>query len=111
MEKLSMNIREILALYDKEMRRELTIHKGRREVLPELIRDIFDDPKRNSFIIYNNVTEENAEAVIEREIAYFRQLNRQMEWKVYEHDPLPDLHLRLEAKGFEVDEDKDWIMV
>lgn len=105
-----MNIDEIRALYDKEMRRELAIHKGRREVLPELIRDIFDDPERNSFIIYNTVTAENAEAVIEREIAYFRELNRQLEWKVYEHDPLPDLHLRLEAKGFDVDEDKDWIM-
>lgn len=105
-----MDIKEILALYDKEMRQELPIHKGRRERLPELIRDIFDDPERNSFIIYNTVSEENADAVIEREIAYFRELNRQLEWKVYDHDPLPDLHLRLEAHGFEVDEDKDWIM-
>jgi GNAT superfamily N-acetyltransferase len=106
-----MNIDQIRTFYDKEMRRELPIHKGQRELLPELIRHIYDDPERNSFIVYNTVSEENVEAVIEREIAYFRALNRQLEWKVYEHDPLPDLHLRLETHGFEVDEDKDWIMV
>lgn len=106
-----MNIDEILALYDKEMREEFEIQKGRREVLPELVRHIYDDPKRKSFIVYNTVTEENAEIVIGRESSYFRDLGRRLEWKAYEHDPLPELHLWLEAGGFEIADEKDWIMV
>ncbi|MFZ0546447.1 MAG: GNAT family N-acetyltransferase [Candidatus Promineifilaceae bacterium] len=105
-----MDIKEILALYDKEMRQEMAIHKGRREILPELIREIYDDPKRKSFIVYNTVSEENADAVIEREVAYFRGLGRRLEWKVFEHDPLPDLHLRLAAHGFEVEAEGDYVM-
>jgi GNAT superfamily N-acetyltransferase len=111
MENLFVNIEDILALYDKEMRLEMGIHKGRREVLPELIRHIYDDPERNSFIVYNTLSEENAEAVIEREIAYFRELGKRIELKAYRHDPLPDLHLRLAAHGFEVEEEPDYIMV
>jgi hypothetical protein len=111
LENLFVDIDEILILYNKEMRHELGIHKGRREVMPELIRHIYDDPKRHSFIVYNQVTEENAERVIEREIQYFRELNRRLEWKAYPHDPLPDLYLRLAAHGFEVEEEPDHIMV
>jgi len=105
-----MNIEDILAFYDKEMRRELEIHKGHREILPELIRHIYDDPGRNSFIVYNCVTEANAEQVIEREINYFRELNRRLEWKAYQHDPLPDLYSRLETNGFTIEEEPDYIM-
>lgn len=105
-----MKTDDILSLYDKEMRRELGIHEGRREVLPELVRHIYDDPKRNSFIVYNKVQEANADVVIEREIAYFRELGRKLEWKAYRHDPTPDLHLRLAAHGFEVEEEPDYIM-
>jgi hypothetical protein len=106
-----MKINEILALYDKELRREMTPYKGRREEQPELVRHIYDDPKRKSFIAYNQVTEANVEAVIEREVAYFRALGRNLEWSAFEHDPLPDLHLRLAAHGFEVEEEEEAIMV
>lgn len=106
-----MNTNEILALYDKEMRRELPIHKGHREILPELTRDIFDDPKRNSFIVFNQISEEDADSVIEREIAHFRELGRKLEIKSYQHDPFPELYKRLEAYGFEIEEEPDSIMV
>jgi GNAT superfamily N-acetyltransferase len=106
-----MKISDLLALYDKEMRREFTIHKGRREVMPELIRHIYDDPKRHSFIVYNTVSEANADPVIEREKAYFQALGRRLEWKAYQHDLMPELHLRLASHGFEVEEEPDTIMV
>ncbi len=106
-----MNIDEVLALYDKEMRRELPAYQGRREVLPELVRHVYDDPNRKGVIIYNQVTEANVEAVMEREIAYFKALGRPFEWNTFEHDPIPDLHLRLAARGFEVEEEEDAVMV
>jgi GNAT superfamily N-acetyltransferase len=106
-----MNINEILALYDKEIRRDLPIRKGRIEVLPELTRQIYDDPKRKSFIVYNQITEENADGVVEREVAYFRELGRNLEIKSYQHDPFPGLYKRLEAYGFEIEEEPDSILV
>jgi GNAT superfamily N-acetyltransferase len=105
-----VNGNEILTLYDKEQRREIGIYKGRIEVLPELIRHIYDDPKRNSFIVYSSLTEANADAVIEREIAYFRELGRRLEWKAYDHDTLPNLPQRLIAHGFVLDEEPGAIM-
>jgi hypothetical protein len=111
MENLFVNIDDILALYDKEMRLEMGIHNGRREVLPELIRHIYDDPERNSFIVYNTLSDENADVVIEREIAHFRALDKRLELKAHRHDPLPDLHLRLGAHGFEIEAEPDYIMV
>lgn len=86
-----MDNNEILALFDKEMRREAPVLKGRREEMPELIRHIYDDPKRKIFIVYSELTEENAEAVIERESAYFRELGRTLEWATFTHDSLPTL--------------------
>jgi hypothetical protein len=92
------------------MRREAAVLKGRREEMPELVRHIFDDPKRKSFIVYSQLTEANAEAVIEREIAYFRELGRILEWSAFAHDSLPDLHQRLAAYGFKLEEEPESIM-
>jgi GNAT superfamily N-acetyltransferase len=44
-------------------------------------------------------------------VAYFRELGRNLEWSTFEHDSLPDLHLRLEAHGFVVEEEPESILV
>jgi hypothetical protein len=102
---------DILALFDQELRRDPKVNKGRVEVLPELVRTIYEDPIRKSFITYSELTAENADSVIEREIAYFRKLGRNLEWSVFEHDSLPDLYLLLGAHGFEVGEEPESILV
>jgi hypothetical protein len=106
-----MNLNEILALYDHEMRREAKIYKGHRQVLPELTRLIFDDPKRKSFISHYNFPEEEATSIIEREITYFKELGRVLEWSTYGHNSPPDLHVRLAEYGFEIEDEMESIMV
>lgn len=106
-----MHINDILTLYDKEIRQEAKIYKGRREVMPELVRQIFDDPKRNCFISYYNLPEGEARAIIEREIAYFQSLERNLEWSTFAHNNPPNLHLLLAEYGFEIEEELESIMV
>jgi hypothetical protein len=53
-------------------------------------------------IISSNLTRENADEIIDREIAHHRAIDVSFEWKVYSHDHPPDLKERLSAKGFEI---------
>jgi GNAT superfamily N-acetyltransferase len=55
-------------------------------------------------IIFSTLSEEDADRIIAREAAYFRELGESVEWKVYGHDLPADLPLRLAAHGFEADE-------
>jgi hypothetical protein len=51
---------------------------------------------------YSHFPSSVAEAVIANEISYFATLRRSFEWKVYSHDEPPDLHTRLQNRGFNI---------
>ena len=53
-------------------------------------------------ISYAELTEANADAVIDRELERHGGLDSSFEWKVYGHDPLPDLKDRLARRGFAI---------
>lgn len=104
-----MNIQEVLALYDREQRREISFPGMRRDVLPGIVRFVRPLPGM-SFVLYSELDEVTAGAAIEEQIAYFRDEGLIFEWKVYSHDRPADLAQRLVARGFEAEE-QDAIMV
>ena len=45
------------------------------------------------------MNESNADCVIEEQIAYYKKIKQQFEWKVYDYDQPSDLKERLLKKG------------
>lgn len=93
---------DLLQLYDQQ-RREITYPGIRREDTGSVIRHI-DLTGDQSYIVYSQLDAATADQVIQGEIAYFRQLGHDLEWKLYSHDTPPDLNERLAAHGFEIGE-------
>ena len=57
-------------------------------------------------IVYSRFSPSETERVINAEIQYFTQLNRDFEWKVYSHDEPPDLLSQLRNRAFRVGEEE-----
>ncbi|HEY0603310.1 MAG TPA: GNAT family N-acetyltransferase [Herpetosiphonaceae bacterium] len=100
-----MDIAHIRALYDREQRQNLAIPGMRREVVGTLVRHVNQAPG-DGMVIYSCLEPEAVESTVSEQIAYFEELGQGFEWKVYSHDPPPDLKDRLGARGFEVGEDE-----
>ena len=99
-----MNRNELLALYDRNERRDALIPGFRREQTPLIVRHISADG--GGMLVYSHLTADNADAVIAAEIAYWRELGNGFEWKLYSHDQPADLGERLAAHGFSAGEDE-----
>ena len=108
-EETTLNVQEVLPLFDRDQRRDIEYPGLKREVLPHLVRNL-RPPPGVSFIQYCDLDEATADAAIDAEMAYFGRLGQRFEWKVYAHDRPADLVDRLVARGFEKDE-QDAIMV
>ncbi|MBZ0277269.1 MAG: GNAT family N-acetyltransferase [Anaerolineae bacterium] len=104
-----MNLTEIRDLYDQQQRRDAKYPGTRREITPYTVR-LVDMVGDASGIFYTRLDEANADAIIEQEIAFFRAIGCDFEWKLYSHDTPADLLGRLERRGFEIGE-PDAIMV
>jgi GNAT superfamily N-acetyltransferase len=97
----------ILALFDRQMRREavpddagLTLEREER-----ITRAVGPGPgPEDNCILWSDLGEETADSVIAGEHARARAENRALEWKVYGHDRPSDLAERLIAQGFLPDE-------
>ncbi len=98
-----MDTQDILLLFDREQRQEVTFTDSRREVTPYVVRQI-SQYDHDSAIIYAHFTPDEADTVIQAELAYFERLGHNLEWKVYTHDPLTDLKERLAAHGLTIEE-------
>lgn len=96
---------QLLQLFDREERQHAQFDNSLREVTPHTVR-FRPRPgmKGGSYILYSDLDETNADAVIRDEIAYFQQLGRRCEWKLYDHDQPADLKERLIAHGFTLEE-------
>ena len=100
-----MDNSEILALYDEDERRNISFPWARREVLPNLVRYVALE-RGDGFIRYSKLDDQTADAEIEAQIAYYKSLGQGFEWAVYDYDTPPDLLKRLEARGFEIEEEE-----
>ncbi|MBE2220617.1 MAG: GNAT family N-acetyltransferase [Anaerolineae bacterium] len=102
-----MNQVELLALYDQEQRYEVTFPGFRREAVGSVVRYVEERPfSDTNFVLHSRLTTDNADAVIQTQIDYFRENGRSFEWKLYTHDTPPDLRQRLEAHGFIIGEEE-----
>lgn len=99
----SMSLEELRALYDHDQRQNFEEPGVRREVTPYTVRQI-NENEPDSFLLYSKLTSENADQVIDDEIAYFERIGHDFEWKHYSHDMPSDLIERLRRHGFEIDE-------
>jgi hypothetical protein len=96
---------EMLAIFDKEVRRECEWTRMRREVLPRLVRyTLTGVGKGGGFISWSDLTADTADGAIQNQIDTYQGLNLDFEWKVYSYDQPPDLPERLLAHGFTAEE-------
>lgn len=102
---------EIRRLFDQQQRIAIEYANVRREVTPRVVRQI-DLVGAGGTLIYSQLDETNADAVIRAEIAYFQQLGvaDHFEWKLFDYDQPADLKDRLVAHGF-VPEEPDAVLV
>ncbi len=99
-----MNNTQMLALFDQNQRYNIAYPDSRREVTPNVVRHLNVSNTWEGTIIYSRLDENNADAEIRMQIAYFRRMGQNFEWKIYSHDTPHDLKDRLLAHGFEIGE-------
>jgi len=90
----------ILQRLDAE-RRSLAREGESLEVLPHVTRVSRTD-RMGHYITFSSLTEANVDAVIAEQVAHYRAIDADMEWKVYGHDIPGDLTARLASHGFVV---------
>ena len=106
-----MNNNEMLAIFDREVRRECEWTRMEREVFPNLVRYTeTDNPNGSGFISWSALNEKNVDAAIEEQRKYFGSIHMELEWKVYTQDQPANLDDRLLSYGFKPD-DPDALMV
>ncbi len=96
---------ELLSFYDREVRQTCEWTRMKREVLPNVVRYTLEGVGvGGGFISWSRLTAENVDTEIDAQVAYFRALKSDFEWKVYSHDTPPDLQKHLQMRGFTCDE-------
>jgi hypothetical protein len=92
---------EMLAIFDKEVRRECERLYKQRQALPQLVRYMpAEGVSGASFISWSDLTADTADGAIQSQIDTFRELNADFEWIYYSYDLPTDLPQRLLAYGF-----------
>lgn len=94
---------KILDLFNQHLRIGIIEPNSRRERTDSIIRKVSlsNEP---GFISYSEMDESNADKVIEEQISFYKSLNQQFEWKVFDYDQPLDLKERLQQKGFTLEE-------
>ena len=96
-----MTTESLLEIYDREQRRDVIYPGTIREEAPHVVRHV-DKSGVMGYILYSQLDEQNADRIIQEQIAYFGE--QRFEWKFYTHDTPIDLKDRLEKQGFEIEE-------
>ena len=92
-------IQKIMADYSQFERKAAPPSTYTTEQAPGVTRHIGPEPF-GSFIVDFDVSDQDVDAVIRREIAFFSSVGKSFEWKVFETDLPHDLGSRLIANGF-----------
>jgi hypothetical protein len=96
----SMDHKSVLDRLDME-RRTLVRDGEVIEILPTVTRLIRCNGTWHT-IMFSSVSPGTIDQVIDEQLAHYQKLNAEFEWKVYAHDPPPDLRQRLGARGFDI---------
>ncbi|UBU08884.1 GNAT family N-acetyltransferase [Nonomuraea gerenzanensis] len=107
-----MNHREVLAVFDRELRREAAADGPGTEVERDgdVVRQVGPEDGWNGVLWSGLRSGADADAAIAAQVRHFGALGRPFEWKVYGHDRPADLGGRLLAAGFEA-EPEETLMV
>ncbi|MHC3469936.1 GNAT family N-acetyltransferase [Streptomyces sp. 7R007] len=91
----------VLALYDRDMREGAQPDgpDARVERVGDVVRQVAPEHGWNG-VVWSDLDETRADAVIAEQIAYYSGLGLAFEWKLYGHDRPTDLGQRLQAAGF-----------
>lgn len=100
-----METGELLALFDRQVRREVV---GKQVERTE--RSTLFVGEAWSAVLWSDLDEATADGEIARLVARLRELPGYAEWKLYGHDRPPDLAQRLAAAGL-VPEDEEAVLV
>lgn len=96
-----MDPRQILQLYDHEMRRDPP--PGQAQIFRHPGLTYVAEPPPSPFrgwVIYTRLDESTVNAAIQSVIEFYRPSGGEFEWKTYDHDTPADLKQRLERAGF-----------
>ena len=105
---MASDTREILSLFDKQVRRDIVAEPGIRvERTYRAVRIV----GLWNCILYSELDAETADGEIAAQIDYFRHRGAHFEWKVYAHDRPGDLDQRLARAGFEPEEPETFMVL
>ncbi len=105
-----MDDKEILALYDRDMRIDIEYPGMSKETSADIVRFLRQGPGM-SFVRYSRLNADNADERIAEQVARFAGWHRPYSWDLFSHDQPPDLLERLKAHGFEPEEEPGAVMV
>jgi len=105
-----METLQLLALHDRQQRVELEERNFRREATGEVVRHV-NLLGSEGMVLHTRLDAENADQVIEAQIAFFQALGQDFEWKLYGHDTPADLKDRLLARGFQPEEPESLLVL
>lgn len=88
---------KLLDIYDN-FRRRVMLYNLTREEVNDVVRHV--SPEGDAMIIFSELTDSTADAVIRAQLEAFRERGRALEWLVYTHDEPADLGERLQRHGF-----------
>jgi GNAT superfamily N-acetyltransferase len=99
---MPLSVARLLAIFDQEQRQDVRFFDMRRDVAPGVVRLMPREGLEDGggTVIYSCLSAENADEVIEAQIAFFAGLGCDFGWKAYEHDTPADLRGRLARHGF-----------
>jgi GNAT superfamily N-acetyltransferase len=95
-----VDIAAALAKFDSQMRRNSAAEPGSRVEREPRVTRIVSDGDGWSCVLWADLTQDNADAVIAAQVSRFAPLGRQWEWKYYSYDQPAGLPGRLQAAGF-----------
>jgi GNAT superfamily N-acetyltransferase len=110
-----MDREAVLRAYDEQVRRSMVPPQPgwRAELASEgrVLRVVAPpDQEWGSFVIWSDVDDSDADAVIEEQVGHFRELGRPFEWKWFGYDRPDDLRVRLEAAGLQPGADESLVV-
>lgn len=103
-----MDQQATLEAFDRQLRNVVrpTLDGGQFERVGPVIRCVSKHPDGWSGVEWADLTEDNADAVIAEQLAYFAERGRTIEWKYYAYDRPADLPERLRAAGLRPGEEE-----
>ncbi len=96
---------DVRALYDQHQRIHVADALSVREEADGVVRYIWHAEKAGA-VLHARLTPDTADAAIAAQIARFRALGYDFEWKHYSHDSPPDMKERLRRHGLSEEEDE-----